>query len=96
MPKAGGFAFVLEAMEGKFNSILDVTIVYPGGSVSFGEALKGKLKKVIVDVEEIQVPDELKHGSYLEDPIFREKIQTWVRLLWEKKDRKIEALLKEA
>ena len=30
-PKAGGIAFVLDAMGRALHSILDVTIVYPGG-----------------------------------------------------------------
>jgi len=93
-PKAGGFGFVLETMKDKFYSVLDVTIVYPQGPISFGGALCGQLKEVIVDVEEIIVPEELLNGKYLEDPEFRAKVHTWVRQLWERKDQKMESLLR--
>lgn len=95
LPKAGGFAFVLEAMKGKFNSVLDVTIVYPQGPVSFAQALYGKLKEVVIDVQEIKVPEELLDGNYLDDPIFREKVQSWVRALWQEKDQRIDRILQE-
>lgn len=89
LPKAGGFAFVLEAMKDKFHSVLDVTIAYPQGVVTFWQALCGHLDEVVVHVREIPLPSEILHGNYLEDPVHREKVQNWVRKLWEEKDLRI-------
>lgn len=92
LPKSGGIAFVLQAMGDQFDTLLDVTIVYPNGAVSLWEALKGELKTVIVDVRKIQIPQELLEGNYLEDPAFREKMQLWVSEIWWQKDRLISRL----
>jgi 1-acyl-sn-glycerol-3-phosphate acyltransferase len=95
LPKAGGFAFVLEAMKGKFNSILDVTIIYPKGAVSLWEAFSGHLQEVVVLVREISVPAELLNGNYLDDPQHREKFQSWIRKLWSEKDLLISRTLQQ-
>lgn len=86
-PKSGGIAFVLEAMGRQFDSILDVTIYYPQKSIDFWSLLSGRIEEVVVRVERIKIPDELLGGSYLDDNAFREKLQTWVRELWMRKDR---------
>lgn len=95
LPKAGGFAFVLEAMRGKFQSILDVTIVYPKGAVSLWQAFCGRLPEVTVHVREISLRQDLLEGSYLEDAAFREKVQSWVRELWLDKDQLIRQSLSQ-
>ena len=96
LPKAGGMAFVLDAMGGALRSLLDVTIVYPNGTPTFWDFLTGGLDRVIVHVEETKIPSDMLDGDYLEDPVFRERVQEWVRGLWEKKDDRIAALLAEA
>lgn len=93
LPKAGGFAFVLEAMKGKFHSVLDVTLVYPKGTVSLWQALSGQLHEVIVHVREIEIPQDLMNGNYLDDAQFREKFQNWIRDLWLEKDKLISQIL---
>jgi len=86
-PKTGGIAFVMEAMGTQFHSFLDVTIYYPGKAQNMWAVFSGKLDEVKVKVEEIMIPPELLQGSYLEDPVFRDKMQKWVHELWLKKDR---------
>lgn len=91
-PKAGGMALALNAMGDKFQAILDVTIVYPDGALQFGQFLQGKLRRVIVRVRSIAVPQHLLHGDYASDPAVREAFQKWVQQLWLEKDAQIEAL----
>jgi len=95
-PKAGGVAFVLGAMRGRLSEMLDVTIVYPDGAPTLWDFVCGRVARIIVRVEKVRVPDELFAGSYDEDPVFRERIQTWVSELWSAKDRAIDTLLAEA
>jgi 1-acyl-sn-glycerol-3-phosphate acyltransferase len=95
LPKTGGFAFALSAMKDQLDSILDVTIIYPAGAVSMGQAMNGLLKEVVVHVREISLPVHLLNGNYLEDAQFREKVQGWVKNLWMEKDQLIEQILKE-
>lgn len=94
-PKAGGMAFVLDAMGDSLRSLLDVTIVYPDGAPNFWEFLAGRLDRVIVHVEERTIPQDLLGGDYLGDGAFRERLQTWVDGLWQQKDERVSGLLAE-
>jgi 1-acyl-sn-glycerol-3-phosphate acyltransferase len=95
LPKAGGMAFVLQAMGEQFDSLLDVTIVYPIQVVNLWEAFQGRLPHVIVDVRKIQIPSDLLNGNYLEDPSYREKMQIWISQIWREKDLLISQILAE-
>jgi len=92
-PKAGGMALALNAMGDKFQAILDVTIVYPDGPIDFWQFLTGKLKRVIVRVRPLPIPQHLVQGDYAGDPAVREAYQQWVQQMWREKDMQIEALL---
>ncbi len=95
-PKAGGMALALDAMGAKFQSILDVTIVYPDGIPTFGHFLCGHLHRVIVRVRRVSVPQQLMGGDYANDPAFREAFSQWVQQLWRDKDAQISALLAQS
>ena len=95
-PKAGGIALALNAMGDKFRAILDVTIVYPDGAPNFWEFLCGKLKRVIVRVQILPVPEHLMTSDYAGDPAVREAFQRWVQQLWQDKDAQISRLLQGA
>ena len=92
-PKAGGMALALNAMGDKFQAILDVTIVYPDGAPDFWQFSTGKLKRVIVRVRPLPVPQHLVQGDYAGDPAVREAYQKWVHQMWLEKDAQIEALI---
>ena len=94
-PRAGGLAFAMEAMGDRIESVLDVTIVYPKEKVSFWDLMSGRLRKVVVNVERQEIPQEFRRGGYLEDPGFRERFQAWVSALWARKDRLIDSLQAE-
>ena len=91
-PRAGGVAFALSVMGEQFRSLLDVTIVYPGGSRSFWELCTGRIRDVIVDVREIPVEPWMREGDYLNDEAFRERFQHWLSELWHAKDARIAAI----
>ncbi len=95
-PKAGGMALALNAMGDKFQSILDVTIVYPDGIPTFSHFLRGQLRRVVVRVRRLPVPQHLLAGDYAQDPAFREAFSQWVQQLWRDKDAQIGALLERA
>ena len=92
-PKAGGVALALNAMGDKFQSILDVTIVYPDGIPGFWAFLCGRMQRVIVRVRSLPIPRELLSGDYGNDPALREAFSTWAQQLWKDKDAQIAALL---
>ncbi|MDY0132394.1 MAG: acyltransferase [Desulforegulaceae bacterium] len=90
-PKAGGFSFVLEAMDGKIDKIIDVTIHYSSKRPSLLEFLSGSIEDINVDVKIIDVEDWMV-GSYLGDLSYRQRIQEFVNKLWEEKDLRLSRL----
>jgi 1-acyl-sn-glycerol-3-phosphate acyltransferase len=94
-PRSGGIAFVLSAMGEQMTSILDVTIVYPQGAVSFWDMLCGRLQSVVVRVREIPVTDKFR-GDYFNDDDYRQWFQEWLNHLWLEKDARIATILSNA
>ncbi|AXQ28812.1 acyltransferase [Solimonas sp. K1W22B-7] len=92
-PKAGGFAFAMNAFGERLNSLLDITIVYPGGAQGIWALLSGRVPKVIVEVRQLTIPHELYAGDYENDPVFRQRFQHWIAELWERKEERIAELL---
>jgi 1-acyl-sn-glycerol-3-phosphate acyltransferase len=94
-PKAGGIANVISAMQDRMTAILNVTIVYPDGALGFWGLLSGRIRRVIVHVEEIALPAALRNGDYVNDPLFRAQFQEWVQQLWLEKDDLITRLTQQ-
>ncbi|HOM10668.1 MAG TPA: acyltransferase [Spirochaetota bacterium] len=90
-PKSGGIGFVFSTMGNMITSILDVTIVYPQGRMSFWDFLCGRVNVIKVHVEEIPVTDDFI-GDYVDDPVFKNKFQQWLNDLWYEKDIRIDML----
>ena len=90
-PKAGGTGFVLTIMGEQLNSILNITIKYPGNDKRFWSLLCGRVHHVRMIIEKIPATAEFK-GDYTTDPVFQEKIQNWLNDLWQKKDRLLDEM----
>jgi 1-acyl-sn-glycerol-3-phosphate acyltransferase len=91
-PKAGGLAFVLEAMGDALHTVLDVTIVYPHGKPTFADLFADRVPEARVHIREREIPAALVSGNYEGDPAARERAQSWVNTIWQEKD---ECLSKE-
>ena len=91
-PKAGGVGFVLAAMGDQLNSIVNVTIAYPGEDKSFWDFMCGRVRKVAVRVDTIPVTAELQ-GDYFGDEAYRDQFQKWVNDLWVEKDELLQDML---
>mgnify|MGYP000086890670 CR=1 FL=1 len=85
-PKAGGVAFVLETMGELLQAIVDVTIVYPDGRPTMSDLITGRVRKVRVIIQHREIPQDLLGGSYESDALYRERFQSWMNQLWERKD----------
>ncbi len=93
-PKAGGVAFVLNAMGERLRELLDVTIVYPGGRPNLWDYVCGRVPRIVVRVVRWGIPADFMAGRYNDDPVFRERFQAWVGEIWAAKDALIEDLTK--
>lgn len=93
-PKAGGVTLALEAMGEKFDAVLDVTIVYPDGTPTFMQFLQGKVRRVVVRVRTLPVPQAGPMPGQTPGQALREVCQQWVNQLWTEKDAYIDAVAK--
>lgn len=92
MPKAGGLAFTLAAMNGQLHSLLDVTIYYPDGRPSYWEYACGKVKAINIHVRQMPIPANMI-GDYNNDAVFREGFQHWVNQIWREKEQQLQSMV---
>lgn len=92
-PKSGGIAFVLSALGPQMKALLDVTIAYPDGTPTFWDMACGRIRRISIHVVERQIPQEFFEGDYENDPVFREKFQTWVSEVWQEKDERLSGMI---
>ena len=85
-PRAGGTAFVLETMGDILQSVVDVTIAYPGGAPTLVDLLADRVREIRVRVRELPIPADLIHCDYENDAQFRARFQAWINALWMEKD----------
>ncbi|OHY82259.1 acyltransferase [Marinobacter sp. AC-23] len=95
-PRAGGTEFVLGAMGEMLNTMLDVTIVYPGEQrVGIWDYLCGRIRKIVIDIRVNEIPPQFLGMDYENNRETRVAFQRWVSELWAEKDARIEALKHE-
>jgi 1-acyl-sn-glycerol-3-phosphate acyltransferase len=85
-PKAGGVAYVLEAMGEALHGILDVTIAYPGGRPSMIDLMAGRVPAVHVLVRQRPLPAFIVDGSVGDERASRARLQQWMNGIWREKD----------
>ena len=92
-PKIGGLGIALATMGEQFESMLDVTIVYPHGTPTIWELLSGRLDAVLVRVQPRDIPAEVLGGDPVGDKAYRQRLTAWIEGLWVEKDEQIARLL---
>lgn len=95
-PRAGGTAFVLGTMGDILHTMLDITIVYPDGRFGFWDYLCGRIRRIIIDVRTLEIPERFLGMDYENNREMRADFQRWVGELWAEKDARIEALKHES
>jgi 1-acyl-sn-glycerol-3-phosphate acyltransferase len=89
-PRAGGLAVALSSMGELFTSVVDVTLVYPSGAISFWAMCCGDHVDVVVDVRERPLDRWLVEGNYESDREFRKRVHNWLAQIWTEKDEILE------
>jgi 1-acyl-sn-glycerol-3-phosphate acyltransferase len=95
-PKAGGIAFVMDAMGSALQAVLDVTIVYPAARPSFADLFADRIPAIHVMVVERPIPAELLPSHDVQDAAARERVQGWINQLWSEKDAAIDRTLAQS
>ena len=91
-PRAGGIAVALSSMGELFDTILDVTIIYPDGVPKFWSLCCGDRVRVTVDVGTLDIEQRLIDGDYQNDRGFRREVHQWLGSIWQRKDQRIDEL----
>ena len=92
-PRAGGTAFVLEAMGETLDQLIDVTLVYPQGRGELLDLFADRIPEVRVRIRVLPVPEPFRGRNYQTDAAFRAEFQTWLNAFWQAKDEAIEQML---
>lgn len=85
-PRAGGIAFTLAAMGHLFSGVLNVTLNYPDNNNPTTAILLGKLRRVQINIELLEVNDDIV-GDYFNDSSFKSRFQNWLNDIWLEKDK---------
>lgn len=91
-PRAGGVAFVFDAMGEQLHALINITIHYPDGAPSFWDLLSGRIERVVMRIESQPVPTRFLYRNYDQDEQYRAEFQQWVNQLWQEKDEELERL----
>ena len=94
-PKAGGVAYVLDAMGDALHGILDVTIAYPGGRPTMIDLMAGRVPAVHVSVRQRPLPLDIAATGDGDERAARARFQQWMNALWREKDDELGRLLRE-
>lgn len=95
-PKAGAMAMALNAMGAQFHSLVDATIAYPDGIPTFWQYLCGQAPRVMLHVQQVEIPVEFCTGDYENDRALRKSFHRWLDEIWQQKDATLAALLERA
>jgi len=85
-PRAGGIAFVLDAMGEQLKSIVNVSIHYPEGRPALWQLLTGQIQEIVIRIEQLDIPTQFLGRNYDQDEAYRAEFQQWVNGLWQDKD----------
>ena len=90
-PKVGGPQLTLDCLRGRLDGIIDITLAYPGAKVSVWRLMAGRVPKVMIHVERIELPGGLEKTpeTLAELKAFR----GWMNSIWAKKDARIDQMI---
>jgi hypothetical protein len=86
---------VLDAMGDAIETLVDVTIAYPGGAPTFWQFLCGEVSEIRMEIHTRKIPDNLKGRNYSADAEYRRAIKDWLTEQWQQKDQRLERMLSE-
>src|SRR5690606_19048 len=95
IPRAGGMAFTLAAMNGQLRTLLVVTVYSPQGVPRYWDYDSGKVESVRVHLRQ-RTSRKSVLGEYANDTAFRQDFQLWVNEIWREKDSLLATIAQES
>ena len=90
-PRAGGIGYVMTMLGQQINYILNLTIHYPSGQLTYWDYVTGRLQQIDIYIKTTKVTDDLR-GDYINDVQYRARFQSWLSQQWREKDDLLERL----
>lgn len=91
-PRVGGVGFVLASMGEQLDSLLDVTIAYPGHETTFWGFVTGHVREVRIRARRLEIPEEFFTAAVTEPGEVRDRFKEWVDSIWRDKDALLDTL----
>lgn len=91
-PRAGGMAYVLDAMGEQLQGIANVTLYYPDGRPSFWQLMCGQIHRLSLHIEVLPIPPRFLGRNYSDDAEYRADFQNWINAIWHAKDDHLQRL----
>ena len=85
-PKIGGIEYVIKDMGDYLHKLIDVTIVYPDGTPTFWQFVKGECRSVKFVVSHYDIPKQVLVDNDIER---RSSLSAWIKTIWMQKDQQI-------
>ena len=85
-PKIGGIEYVIKDMGDYLHKLIDVTIVYPDGTPTFWQFVKGECRSVKFVVSHYDIPKQVLVDNDIER---RSSLSGWIKTIWMQKDQQI-------
>ena len=85
-PKIGGIEYVIKDMGDYLHKLIDVTIVYPDGTPTFWQFVKGECRSVKFVVSHYDIPKQVLADNDIER---RSSLSGWIKTIWMQKDQQI-------
>lgn len=95
-PRAGGIAFVIDAMGDSLDTLVDVTISYCGAAPGLPDLFANRVPEIRVSVRTLPLSSLPAGGDYASDEDYRARFQQSINALWRDKDETIEYLQTQA
>lgn len=89
LPRYGGVGQILYSFDEALDSLIDVTIVYAGGTPSFWDFVSGQVRKITVRVQLRPIPDKLRGCDFQQDPVAKAALKNWLETIWQEKEHLI-------
>jgi len=92
-PRFGGIGQLLYSFDEAFDSLIDVTIVYPDGAPSIWQFVSGQIKNIHVKVRLLPIGADVRGKNFREDPQAKAALVSWLTGIWQEKDQYIGQVL---
>ena len=86
-PRIGGLGYVLGGLNNQLHKMMDVTIIYPEGTPSFWQFLKGECSQVDMLIQCRDIPEPIRF--FESDREQRKALGPWIDSLWQEKDDRL-------